>query len=493
MCGACRVNSSLLPVCITLYTLASGGSARAQDHDREEGEAEPPIAWSHREDVGVLARGSSASNGLELGVAANGHFEFWAGWRETPYSGVSAFLSHEEDDGRCLNDAGLGGRRCPGVHPSPLGTFETRVLGGSLLDDRRGFITDTDVSAILAVGAEDGAWLASWGARQDLALALGPFTFDATVERQVPVGFNDFWWRSNRGRTLVGGGFRAPTWLAINWPSNQIGLFDSGFHVYGTTVGSDYASTEVHMDATIGTYEGFGSTERIVSRMLGFDAYAVMTPSSRPGPSPANVRMTFFQIASSHLNGFSFDADVSLAMLMMGNSGSAQDVILPAGGLRLSWARGDEFYVPSESLLNQHMPKTRGEGVAIALNSFERLDPSSLAVDNGGRLVLEGDWKLAENVVLGADMNWIVARRGWISDEAPALPFRVGDVFTMFRANLSAEWLLGHGAALSANAYVERSDRDDTLMYLNPSLDVRNAYGATLSFTLSGDSSTAVQ
>lgn len=488
-----NVNMGLLCMCIAMHTLLVSSHAAAQDEALSEEEEGPPISWSHREEVGLLVRGPSASSGLQLGASANGRFEFWAGWRETPTSGVSAFLSREEDDGQCHTDLGLGGTRCGGAHSDAFGNLDVRALGGSFLDNRRGFLSKTDASGIVAVDASDGAWLASWGVRQELALVLGPLTFDATVERQKPVGFGDVWWRSNRNRTLAGGGFRAPTWVAMTWPGNQLGFFDSGVHVYGSILGSDFVSTEIRLDVAMMTYEGFDTDARIVSRLLAVEAYAVVGANPEHVPSPSSIRFSFFQIASSHLHGFSVDADVSLAILATGNPGESTEVIAPSGGLRLSFATGDDYYVPSESFLDRYMPPTRGEGVSLALSSFERIDPSSFAIDHGGRIVLEADWKLAENLVFGTDLNWIVARRGWIATEPPPLPMAQGDVFSMMRANVQVDWFLAHGMALTANAYVERSDRDDTLLFRNPSLDMRNAYGANIMFTLAGDSSNAIQ
>lgn len=119
---------------------------------------------------------------------------------------------------------------------------------------------------------------------------------------------------------------------------------------------------------------------------------------------------------------------------------------------------GENDYRSMPSVIFESIPGDADFGIGVG--SFQRLDGSAFAVDVGAQLAayarvpLTPDWRLRTEVLA------IRATRSLVSELAVPLPIQANQTFFMGRAEVGLDWAIAESWSLSANTWVERSDRE---------------------------------
>lgn len=123
---------------------------------------------------------------------------------------------------------------------------------------------------------------------------------------------------------------------------------------------------------------------------------------------------------------------------------------------------GENEYRSMPSVIFESIPDDADFGIGVG--SFQRLDGSAFAVDVGAqvaayaRVPLTPDWRLRTEVLA------ITATRSLVSELAVPLPLQANQAFFMGRAEVGLDWAIAESWSLSANTWVEHSDRETTAL-----------------------------
>lgn len=354
-----------------------------------------------------------------------------------------------------------------------------------------GGTVDTELIGALCGGCDAERSLDLQGAVEGRVHATW-FTGSYRETYQRPVKFSDGFWRNERGtiRRTIGASFTGmgfdngtadATIAPIDWERRE--LFRSELSNYFEP--TSRLGDEHHWSIALGRVLVFNDDESAIAVEVldtHFGHYVV------PGAADADDTNTFpLYMTPNDAAIQAFELDVTaLAMRFTSPEhsvlgfGFGMTSRRPAAQAGINDAEtsvhADYFIGYGQSIARDHVPgwerfgerrpRHREVGYLVQLEDFHRIDPTGLAADLGHQLGVDVAWGPFPTFTVSGKAAVVGARRKIISPlRAPEaqLLAEVGDWLIMGRMETQADWEFHPAISLTANAWLERSDRADPL------------------------------
>lgn len=337
-----------------------------------------------------------------------------------------------------------------------------------------------------AAGGDTEVFLA-----QSAAASAYGWRLEQRLEYQEPTSFADPFWRSSRNLASIGGAISIPPMWSVG--TSKFRLWTGALHFdYAELIerqANSLATAEFDLDLA---FRGVGMQFKYTEiGIFHFRLREFGVPLSQNGnvTKGQSVSAADFEISNVSINVRDVFALSAAAGIGFRSAVSPFTTVTTDGGVSTR-SEGEPMTHPV-LWLSMALPATESRplGIAVGGGAFARVSPDSFGMDRGVRGEATASTTVGDNIDLTFSADIASVKRAAVSELAPDDIAPAGTRFLLARGTAGVSVPIGERLALTANAYAERSDRDDPRQHrtlANPE-DWRYGFELMASYALSGD------